>query len=129
VRDYVNRGGRLFASHLSFSWLYQNGSAAYSPAVPLLTGLANAGTWDTNYLAPGNLNTNGTGVVSIGRAAAGPRIQDFAAWMRREGVLGASNQFAITEPRSMLTALGAASEEFVFRSGGNGRVQQFSFNR
>jgi hypothetical protein len=128
VREYVNRGGRLFASHLSFSWLHQNGTAAYAANAPISTGLSAAGTWDTNYLAAGNLNTSGTGVVSIGRPAASPRIGDFAAWMASEGVVGAQNQFTITDPRSLVTALGSAAEEFVFRSGGNGRVQQFSFN-
>jgi hypothetical protein len=128
VREYVNRGGRLFASHLSFSWLHQNGSAAFSPAAPFATGLAGAAGWDTNYLAAGNLNTSGTGVVSIGRPAASPRIQSFADWMTNEGVIGASRQFPITDPRSMVTSLGADAEEFVFRSGGNGRVQQFSFD-
>jgi hypothetical protein len=128
VREYVNRGGRLFASHLSFSWLHQNGNTAFSAAAPLATGLARAGSWDINYLDAANLNTNGTGVVSLGRPAASTRIQSFADWMRAEGVIGANNQFPITDPRSMLTALGPASEEFVFRSGGNARVQQFSFD-
>jgi hypothetical protein len=47
--------------------------------------------------------------------------------MTREGVIGASRQFPITDPRSMVTALGADSEEFVYRSGGNGRVQTFGY--
>jgi hypothetical protein len=128
VRDYVNRGGRLFASHLSFSWLHLNGTTAFSPQNPLATGLAAAGSWDTNYLDAANLNTSGTGVVSLGRPRASSRIENFADWMRNEGVIGQNNQFSITDPRSMLIALGPSSEEFVFRSGGNGRVQQFSFD-
>ena len=128
VREYVNRGGRLFASHLSFSWLHQNGSAAYSAGAPIATGLAAAGSWDTNYTAAGNLDTSGTGIVSLGRAAASDRIQSFAAWMTREDVIADDGSFAITDPRSLVTALGSASEEFVYRRGGNGRVQQFSFD-
>ncbi|HKO90959.1 MAG TPA: hypothetical protein VJU61_07400, partial [Polyangiaceae bacterium] len=96
VRDYVNRGGRLFASHLSFSWLHQNGNAAFSAAAPLATGLAAVGSWDTDYLDTSNLSSSGTGVVSLGRAAASPRIQNFADWMRNEDVIGANNQFPIT---------------------------------
>jgi hypothetical protein len=129
VRNYVNRGGRLFASHLSFSWLHQNGTTAFSAAAPLATGLAAVGTWDTDYLDPNNLSTSGTGVVSLGRAAASSRIQNFVEWMRAEDVIEDDGlQFAVTDPRSMLTALGPDSEEFVFRSGGNQRVQQFSFD-
>jgi hypothetical protein len=130
VREFVNRGGRLFASHLSYSWLDGNGGDPYSAAAPIATGLNAVGSWDSaaNYTATGNLNTSGTGVVSLGRPAASPRIQNFADWMRNEGVIGADNQFAITDPRSMATGLGPSSEEFVYRSGGNNRVQQFSFD-
>ncbi|HWO08356.1 MAG TPA: hypothetical protein VNN80_02720, partial [Polyangiaceae bacterium] len=128
VRDYVNRGGRLFASHLSFSWLHQNGTRPFASDAPLLTGLAAAATWDTNHLAPENLQTLGTGVVSLGRPAASTRIQSFADWMQSEDVTDDDGEFAITDPRSQATALGAASEEFVFRRDGNERVQQFSFD-
>jgi hypothetical protein len=48
--------------------------------------------------------------------------------MRNEGVIGDNNQFNITDPRSMAMSLGPSSEEFVYRSGGNNRVQQFSFD-
>jgi hypothetical protein len=128
VRQYVNRGGRLFASHLSMSWLHQNGGTAFDEGVPLATGLAGAGIWDSDYLAASNLNTNGTGVVSVGRPAASERIQSFAAWMLNEGVIDDDGEFPITDPRSLVSTLGGDSEEFVYRSDGNGRVQQFSFD-
>ena len=128
VQEFVNRGGRLFASHLSFSWLHQNDSTPYSADNPLATGLAAAGTWDTDFLANGNLDDSGTGVVSLGRLEASPRIQNFADWMRNESVIDGNNHFPITDPRSLVTKLGPSSEEFVYRSGGNGRVQQFSFD-
>ncbi len=126
VRQFVNRGGRMFASHLSFSWLHQNSTQAYAAGTFATTGLGQVATWDTDILA--NLDNSGTGQVSLLRPAASPRIQNFSDWMSNEGVTNASNQFAITDPRSMALTLGPTSEEFVFRSGGNGRVQQFSFN-
>jgi hypothetical protein len=126
----------MFASHLSFSWLFQNGTTAYSADTPIATGLGTAGrTWDTDYLANGtngNLNTSGTGVISVDTTArpfASSRIQTFADWMQNEGVASPPGYtFAITDPRSLNTALAPLDEEFVFRSDGNGRVQQFSFN-
>jgi hypothetical protein len=131
VREYVNRGGRMFASHLSMSWLHGNGTTAYSADTPLETGLGMAASWDTDYTADSNLNTSGTGVVSVGRDDQSPRIQNFADWMVSEGVTSApAYTFTITDPRSLAIAdtLGASSEEFVYRSNGNQRVQQFSFN-
>jgi hypothetical protein len=136
LREYVNRGGRMFASHLSFSWLHQNGTTPYAALTPFDTGLGNAATWNTTLYT----DSSGTGQVSLGRTRASPRIQSFADWMTNEGLTNGSNQFTITDPRSMVfdtdqTRLGAASEEFVFRQDspdtdqtGDGRVQQFSFN-
>jgi hypothetical protein len=125
VREYVNRGGRLFASHLSFSWLNENGSAAYSAADPVATGLGPAASWSTVV----DTSNAGTGVVSLGRPNASPHIDGFAAWMVSEGITTAgAATFPIVQPRSQTLELGSASEEFVFLEDGNERVQQFSFN-
>jgi hypothetical protein len=125
VREFVNRGGRLFASHLSFSWLHENGDAAYSEADPIATGLGPAATWVTTL----NTEDDGTGVVSMGRPSASPRIENFADWMVGEGITTAPGYtFPLIEPRSQNVGLGGSSEEFVYLSDGDGRVQQFSFN-
>jgi len=125
VREYVNRGGRLFASHLSFSWLHQNGSAAYDAAQPFATGLGPVATWDTTVID--SSTASGTGTVALGRPQASPRIDAFAAWMANELItLPPNHTFNIIQPRSQATALGSSAEEFVFIAGG--RTQQFSFN-
>jgi hypothetical protein len=125
VREFVNRGGRMFASHLSFSWLHENGTAAYDEMDPIATGLGPAGTWATNT----NTQDTGTGAISIGRPNESPRIQNFADWMVNEGVTTAPDyEFDIIEPRSQNTGLGPSSEEFVHLIDMNDRTQQFSFN-
>lgn len=136
IREYVNRGGRLFASHLSMSWLNDNGTGVYEPANPasaIGTGLAAAATWDTVLTdgVNGDLDTLGTGVVSLvgTRPRVSPRIDGFVNWLVNEGVTAPPNYtFAITDPRSLAIELGPESEEFLYRSDGNQRVQQFSFD-
>jgi hypothetical protein len=134
VREFVNRGGRMFISHLSMSWLHGNGALAYAAGTFANTGLADVASWDTDYRGSGNLDGDGTGVISIvgNRPRASPRIANFAAWMVREGVPSTPDYtfptFPITDPRSLATGIGTSSEEFVYRSDGNERVQQFSFN-
>jgi hypothetical protein len=125
VIEFVNRGGRMFASHLSFSWLHENGMDAYTEATALTTGLGPAGTWTTTS----GQETMGTGVISIGRPQASPRVQNFADWMVNEGVTTAPMyDFPLREPRSMNLTLGPTSEEFVYMTETPMRVQQFSFN-
>ncbi len=126
VREYVNRGGRLFGSHLSFTWLHENGATPYDATDPIATGLGPAATWATNI---DGQSLVGTGVVSLGRPQASPRIQSFADWMANEGVTTPpASSFEIVEPRSQNATLGASAEEFVYQEDGNQRVQQFSIN-
>jgi hypothetical protein len=125
LRQFVNRGGRLFASHLSLSWLDGNGTAPYVSGDSFDTGLDPAATWNVTLDA----TATGTGAVSLGRPSASPRIQNFADWMTNEGIAAPpAYDFAINEPRSPNTGLGPASEEFVYLRDGNERAQQFSFN-
>jgi hypothetical protein len=125
LREYVNRGGRLFASHLSFTWLEDNGDAPYDAADPVATGLDPAAEWSNDLLQ----TASGTGMISVGRPQASPRIQNFADWMVNEGVTTVGdNSFDILDPRSQNTALGASAEEFVYQSDGLMRVQQFSIS-
>ena len=137
VMQYVNRGGRMFASHLGFSWLHQNGTQAYATDdTRFTTGLGPAATWQTGAVST-DVST-GTGIIAFGRTHTSPRIDNFAAWMVREGVTTAPNyNFTINEPRSQVTALNNFTEEFVHCNGGNcavinnvdyRRTQQFSFN-
>lgn len=131
VREYVNRGGRMFASHLSHTWLIGNGNQAYSAADPIGTGLGPSASYTmTLNISP----DQGTGIISLGRPNASPRINNFRDWMVNEGVTTAPDyEFTINEPRSQVTAIGSSSEEFVHCDGGDcsgntARPQQFSFN-
>jgi hypothetical protein len=124
LRNYVNRGGRLFASHLSFSFLNGNGTAVYpAGADDFTTGLGPAATWSTSV---DSSTATGAGIISLGRPNASPRIENFRDWMVNENVTTAPNyQFTINEPRSQATGIGDDSEEFVHTTA---RTQQFSFN-
>jgi hypothetical protein len=126
LRQYLNRGGRIFMSHLGFTWLHENGDVAYDAADPTATGLAAAATWDT---MADSMSDVGPGVVATGRPQASPRIQNFADWMANEMVVvPPATTFPILEPRSQNLTIGMYAEEFVYREDGNMRTQQFSIN-
>jgi hypothetical protein len=126
LRQYLNRGGRIFMSHLGFTWLHENGDAAYDPADPAATGLSAAATW-----APmaDSMSDLGPGVVATGRPQASPRIQNFADWIANEMVIvPPATTFPILQPRSQNLTLGMYAEEFVYREDDNMRTQQLSIN-
>ena len=137
LRNFVNRGGRLFASHLSFTWL-NDGSAGNDSVYPageadFTTGLRPAATWNTTV---DSSTSTGNGIISLGRTRASSRIENFRDWMVNEDVTTANTtpaySFNINEPRSQVAngagnQLGERSEEFVHTTTPN-RTQQFSFN-
>lgn len=142
VRHYVNRGGRMFASHLAHTWLYANGEAPYSESDPLSTGLADTASWEPTY---SSTPSSGTGQVTLpdywedGASDwtpenASPRIESFAEWLDSEGITGADqdHKFSLTDPRSMCIEPGEHTEVFVdgvdSMNAIANRVQQFSFN-
>lgn len=141
VREYVNRGGRMFASHLAHTWLYDNGNAAYSEANPWQTGLASVATWEPTFSSVPN---SGTGQVTLPQywtaesewteEQVSPRIEAFAEWMIHEGITTEADDhtFALIEPRSQCLEPGEHTEVFVDGVNSDNavanRVQQFSFN-
>ncbi|NRA33855.1 MAG: hypothetical protein HRU17_10970 [Polyangiaceae bacterium] len=117
VRDYAEAGGRIFASHFSFGWLFN--TARFSASAE----------WDTDTDYP----DNGTGLVSVGRPMANDiKVANFRDWLNYEDALTGTNppRFAITDPRDNALQVLAGSEEWVYRETGTDTtsVQQFSFN-
>ncbi len=128
IREYVNRGGRMFASHLEYKWINDNGNTPYDPDTATDTGLQPAATWNPD--TPANLD-EGVGLVSIGRPGANPgKIQDFADWLLNEGAATVDYEIDIIEPRDVATGVGTASEEYLYRytTVSTTSVQQFAFN-
>jgi hypothetical protein len=128
IIDYVNRGGRLFASHYSYSWVFENGDLPYAPETAAQTGLTAAAVWrPTDNSTP----ATGTGFVSVGRPGANPsKAQDFADWLVNEGAATAAHEIDIIEPRDIAESVGEFSEEFIYRDIASNAtsVQQFAFN-
>jgi hypothetical protein len=128
IREYVNRGGRMFASHLSHSWLHENGDEAYDPADPIATGLGPSGTYSTDTIGSPNA---GDGRISIDRDNASPRLEQYIEWVENEGIAsGPDYEFEITHPRGQAEELGPHTEEFAFCTSSDcvNEAQQFSFD-
>jgi hypothetical protein len=81
--DYASKGGRIMATHYSYTWLYQN------------AGFATAGTWQVDQPNPANpLLANVDTTTSKG--------QDFATWLQIVGALSTPNptpHVTINDPR------------------------------
>jgi hypothetical protein len=97
--DYTSRGGRVLATHFSYTWLYQNG------------GFAQAGAWQPNQLSPPSpLISNIDTTTRTGG--------DFATWLGLTGALynPVPPQVAINDPRHNLNAvpMGSGGQRWIY---------------
>ena len=98
--DYVNRGGRVFATHYRYSWLYTNSL------------FSTTADWQVNQQPSPVSPLIGTLDISTSKG------QDFAAWLQVVGALSnmAPPQIQILEPRRDLNALrpGGGGQRWIY---------------
>lgn len=115
LRNYANRGGRMFASHWSYTWLHDNGTLNYAAATALNTRLDTSANWQSSNANP----SSGTGFISVGRPLANAtKVMTFANWLVNEGAVTLANgnyTFTITDPRDLAASVNTGSEEWVYR--------------
>jgi hypothetical protein len=104
VLDYVNAGGRLFASHYSYVWLYQNAP------------LSSTANWNINQCWPPSLPNACSPPNTLGYTTdvntSFPEGQLFGNWLNGVGAATA-NQFTAYQVRHDFTAVNAPSQLFL----------------
>jgi hypothetical protein len=129
IESYVNAGGRMFASHFSYTWVEGNGT---------LDASADWGASGSVDDAIGFISLpSGSTQRTRANAVKSPLFRDWLDWQgaltgTTAGMLTnpATPQFPIEDARDRAGAnVGASTDEWVYRlSGANPRVQQLSFN-
>jgi len=97
VQTYTQAGGRIFATHYSYTWLFTNGSFATSA------------NWDANK----NSWSSRTGEIDT----TFTRGQTLSQWMQLLNALDVSNsppEFTITNPRQDLDSVVSPSQRWVY---------------
>jgi hypothetical protein len=99
--NYTSAGGRVFATHYSYTWLFQNGSFAGTASWAV-----NANSWNSR-----------TGTVNTSFAKG----QTLASWMQLLNILDISPsppEFTVTNPRQDLSAVVSPSVNWVSDTSG-----------
>jgi hypothetical protein len=94
---YTGSGGRVFATHYSYTWLYND--------APFSTTAA----WDINQ----NVPNQATGTIDT----SFQKGQDFATWLQAVGALSGPNQIVIDNVREDLDSVTPPSQRFIYGPG------------
>ncbi|MFO0646963.1 MAG: hypothetical protein U0326_12050 [Polyangiales bacterium] len=108
VINYANAGGRVFATHYSYTWLYN---------IAPWSGIA---TWRVGQARPGNPLT---GLIDT----SFPRGAAFAQWLRIVGASTGTNQISIVDPRHDVDAVVAPTARWIYSTSPS-TVQHLTFN-
>ena len=109
--NYANEGGRLFATHYSYSWLYN------------ITPFSGAATWKVKQSNPADPLT---GIIDT----SFPKGQAFAQWLVNVGagaVVGNQTQIQIHVPRHDVDGVVSPTQQWI-TSTNPASVQHFTFN-
>jgi hypothetical protein len=128
IIDYVDHGGRMFASHYAYTFIENNGSLDGSAD----WGVSTSATSDTGFISLPSGSTQRAGANAVKSVL-------FRNWLSWQGaldgttadqlVLPATPQFSIAEPRDRAGAnVGPSTDEWVYRNNSGAKVQQLSFN-
>jgi hypothetical protein len=123
LQQYVNVGGRVFATHFSYSWLTYPGSQYNQIGTPS----GSDGRW------PVGQSDDFANTITTELAVTFPKGADFAAWLRAAGAISPPNHLQINEGRHDLTGVDPsiartwATYDFSPVGGGPG-VMHMTFN-
>ena len=109
VVDYASAGGRVFASHFSYTWLYNiapfSGTAQWTPNSTGSDVSSVSGTIDTSF----------------------PKGQAFAAWLQNLGDLTGVDQIEIDEPRFDAASVVAPAQRWIYTEAPSS-LEHYTFN-
>ena len=110
VLDYTSAGGRVFASHFSYVWLYDT--------VPF----AGTATWDVDQPHP---NDPMTGLLDT----SFPKGMAFDSWLKVVGAESSPEQVEIHVPRHDADAVVAPTQRWIYsQAPDDATLQHFTFN-
>jgi len=123
LQQYLDAGGRVFATHLSYAWFTYPGS----PYNKLASPVNGAGQWPVGQ--PDDYNETIFAPINT----TFPKGADFAEWLKHAGATSPPNKLSISEGRHDLTGVDPAyAQPWVTYNysavGGGPAVSHFTFN-
>lgn len=107
--NYANAGGRVYASHYSYGWFYQNGS------------FSTVATWPATQPAAGG---SGTATINT-NFGSGQTLSD---WLQFVGATTTAGQVNLSQVVQGVTSVNAPTQSWITLNGSTNPIMQFTWN-
>jgi len=121
LRNYAAAGGRVFATHRSFNWLYKNNANAAVPTDPSADNWSQVATWH-NDDASGDYSDATFPVTSFLDFPHNPKANAFQGWLSAVGALNAGTPpsatvFVVRHDTDAISPVAGQTQQWLYRNG------------
>jgi len=121
LRNYAAAGGRVFATHRSFNWLYKNNANAAVPTDPTADNWSQVATW-RNDDASGDYSDATFPVTSFLDFPHNPKANAFQGWLSVVGALNAGTPssatvFVVRHDTDGISPVAGQTQQWLYRNG------------
>ena len=121
LRNYAAAGGRVFATHRSFNWLYKNNANAAVPTDPAADNWSQVATWrndDASY----DYSDATFPVTSFLDSVSNPKANAFQGWLSSVGALNAGTPanatvFVVRHDTDAISPVPGRTQQWLYRNG------------
>lgn len=121
LRNYAAAGGRVFATHRSFNWLYKNNANAAVPTDPTADNWSQVAQWHNDDVSMDYSDATFpvTGLLDF---ANNPKANAFQGWLSAVGALNASappaaTVFVVRHDTDFISTVPGQTQQWLYRNG------------
>ncbi len=115
LANYANAGGRIFATHYSYIWLYSDNVHYFSPLAPAVT-------WSLNQSSPTPDPQTGYIDTTFAKGAL------LSEWLKTVGASATAGKIRINTLRRDFTGVNAPTQQWMYLAGNPTIPQHVTFN-
>jgi len=124
LRNYAAAGGRVFATHWSFTWLYQNDANVTTPADPSADNWSQVAQW---HFDPNDISGASVPITGYIDTVSNPKASAFQGWLSAVGALNpftpparaSTSVFVVRHDADVISSVSGRTQQWLYRDGGH----------
>lgn len=124
LRNYADHGGRVFATHYEYTWLYKNNGNVSNVADPTADNWGGVAQW---HVDEGDRSaTDTTPITGIIDKVTNPKGNAFQGWLENVGAStpgsGKTTVYVVRHDTDFISPVSGRTQQWLYRAGDNARA-------